>query len=120
MPRGPDKASECGDDRWRNTRLRRAVFLSPLRLNWHRREQKALWWEYFRLSDLNAEDLLDERAGLADLTFVHVNGGTAKAPIHRYSFPPQETEMRGGEDLRNLGGAENQSGHCRRPMRSSR
>ena len=73
-------------------------------LDWHRREQKALWWEYFRLSDLTAEDLLDERAGLAGLTFVGVNGGTAKAPIHRYSFPSQETEMRGGEDLRNLGG----------------
>ena len=72
-------------------------------LDWHRREQKALWWECFRLSDLGAEDLLDERAGLSGLTFVGVNGGTAKAPIHRYSFPPQETEMRGGEDLRNLG-----------------
>ena len=24
--------SGCGDDRWRNTRLRRAVFVSPLRL----------------------------------------------------------------------------------------
>ncbi|MCJ8205393.1 TM0106 family RecB-like putative nuclease [Pseudomonas sp. RGM2987] len=73
-------------------------------LDWHRREQKALWWEYFRLSDLMAEDLLDERAGLSGLTFVGVNGGTAKAPIHRYSFPPQETEMRGSEDLHTLGG----------------
>jgi uncharacterized protein len=73
-------------------------------LDWHRREQKALWWEYFRLSDLSAEDLLDERAGLANLTFVGPNGGTAKAPIHRYSFPAQETEMRGDEDLRCLGG----------------
>ncbi|MFO3664511.1 DEAD/DEAH box helicase, partial [Pseudomonas amygdali] len=27
-----------------------------------------------------------------------------KAPIHRYSFPPQETEMRGSEDLHTLGG----------------
>ena len=74
-------------------------------LDWHRREQKALWWEYFRLSDLTAEDLLEERAGLSGLTFIGVTGGTAKAPIHRYSFPPQETEMRGGEDLHNLGGA---------------
>src|ERR1022692_953731 len=49
-------------------------------LDWHRREQKALWWEYFRLSDLTAEDLLDERAGLSGLAFVGVNGGTAKAP----------------------------------------
>ena len=74
-------------------------------LDWHRREQKALWWEYFRLSDLGAEDLLEERAGLSGLSFISVAGGTAKAPIHRYSFPPQETEMRGGEDLHNLGGA---------------
>ncbi len=61
--------------------------------------------EYFRLSDFGAEDLLGERAGLSGLTFIGVIGGTAKAPVHRYSFPPQETEMRGDEDLRNLGGA---------------
>lgn len=74
-------------------------------LDWHRREQKALWWEYFRLSDLTAEDLLEERAGLSGLSFIGATGGTAKAPIHRYSFPPQETELRGGESLRNMGGA---------------
>jgi predicted RecB family nuclease len=74
-------------------------------LDWHRREQKALWWEYFRLSDLGAEDLLEERAGLSGLTYVGPTGGTAKAPIHRYNFVAQETELRGGEDLRNLGGA---------------
>jgi hypothetical protein len=32
-------------------------------------------------------------------------GGTTRAPIHRYQFAPQGTELRGGEDLRNLGGA---------------
>jgi uncharacterized protein len=31
-------------------------------------------------------------------------GGTARAPVHRYRFPPQETELRGGEKLRNCGG----------------
>lgn len=74
-------------------------------LDWHRREEKAVWWEYFRLADLSAEDLLEERAGLSDLVFVDTVGGTAKAPIHRYRFPPQETEIRGGEELRSLGGA---------------
>lgn len=73
-------------------------------LDWHRREDKSVWWELYRLSDLSAEDLLDERAGLSNLTFVGDVGGTAKAPIHRYRFQPQETELRGGEDLRNLGG----------------
>src|SRR5262249_39624708 len=28
-----------------------------------------------------------------------------RAPIHRYRFPPQEAEIRGGEDLCNVGGA---------------
>ncbi|HHB9433720.1 TPA: TM0106 family RecB-like putative nuclease [Stenotrophomonas maltophilia] len=74
-------------------------------LGFHRREQKAVWWEYFRLSALAADDLVDERAGLSGLTFVGPQGGTAKAPIHRYAFQPQETEMRGSEDLHNLGGA---------------
>ena len=73
-------------------------------LDWHRREEKALWWEHFRLAALAADDLLDERPGLAGLDYVGAFGGTAKAPIHRYSFPPQETELRGGEDLRNCGG----------------
>jgi uncharacterized protein len=31
-------------------------------------------------------------------------GGTAKAPIHRYRFPSQDTDLRGDEDLRCLGG----------------
>lgn len=74
-------------------------------LDWHRREEKAIWWEYFRLSDLSAEDLLEERAALSGLTFVETVGGTAKAPIHRYSFPAQDAELRGDEDLRSLGGA---------------
>jgi uncharacterized protein len=31
---------------------------------------------------------------------VGVVGGTTAAPIHRYKFLPQETELRGGEELR--------------------
>jgi predicted RecB family nuclease len=73
-------------------------------LDWHRREEKAVWWEYFRLAALSAEDLLDERAGLSGLSFAGNAGGTAKAPIHRYRFVPQETELRGCEDLRHVGG----------------
>lgn len=74
-------------------------------LDWHRREQKAIWWEYFRLASLSQEDLFDEKAGLSGLTFVEAAGGTAKAPIHRYSFLPQETNLRGGEALHHTGGA---------------
>lgn len=74
-------------------------------LDWHRRELKSAWWEYFRLAALPAEDLLDERCALSGLIFAGVAGGTAKAPVHRYRFPPQEVELRGGESLRAAGGA---------------
>jgi predicted RecB family nuclease len=74
-------------------------------LDWHRREDKAAWWEYFRLSDLSVGDLLEERSALSGLVFVEAVGGTDKAPVHRYRFPPQEADIRGREDLRSLGGA---------------
>ncbi|QNP41617.1 TM0106 family RecB-like putative nuclease [Lysobacter solisilvae (ex Woo and Kim 2020)] len=73
-------------------------------LDFHRREHKAVWWEHYRLAALTADELLDERAGVSGLSFDSAQGGTAKAPIHRYTFPPQEGEVRSGDDLRNLGG----------------
>jgi uncharacterized protein len=73
-------------------------------LDWHGREKKAVWWEYFRLRDLSAEDLLHERAGLADITFLQQVGGTAKAPVHRYRFALQDTDVRAEDDLRSIGG----------------
>ena len=95
VPADPEERDEDQQARWLLANI----------LDWHRREDKAVWWEYFRLADLSAEDLLDEGAGLSGLAFQGNAGGTAKAPVHRYSFAPQETELRGGEDLRNLGGA---------------
>jgi predicted RecB family nuclease len=74
-------------------------------LDFHRREQKSLWWEHFRLADLDADELLHERAALSGLQFEDRVGGTDKAPVHRYRFGPQDAELRGGEDLRSLGGA---------------
>jgi predicted RecB family nuclease len=81
-----------------------AKWLLAYILDWHRREDKAAWWEYFRLCDLSVEDLLEERAALSGLTFVGAVGGTDKAPIHRCRFPPQDTDLRGDEDLRSVGG----------------
>jgi predicted RecB family nuclease len=74
-------------------------------LDFHRREDKANWWEYFRLADLDAEELVEEKSGLSGLTLQATVGGTAKCPIHRYVFPPQETDLRPGKKLRNQGGA---------------
>ena len=42
---------------------------------------------------------------ISGLKYVDTVGGTMRAPIHRYKFPAQETELRGDEDLRSVGGA---------------
>jgi predicted RecB family nuclease len=63
-------------------------------LDWHRRESKADWWEYFRLKDLTDEDLLDERSALSGLRFLERLGVQRKIPTDRYSFEKQETDIR--------------------------
>jgi uncharacterized protein len=96
IPADPTERSAAQQGKW----------LLANMLDWHRRELKAVWWEYFRLADLTADELLDERAAVSGLSFVGNVGGTAKAPIHRYAFPPQETELRGEEKLKGRGGAD--------------
>ena len=72
-------------------------------LEWHRREDKALWWEYFRLIALSEEELLDERVAIAGLEFVERVGMIKKSVVDRYQFPPQETEIRVGNKPKRLG-----------------
>jgi hypothetical protein len=68
-------------------------------IDWHHREEKAGWWEFFRLRELPEEDLLDEPKAIAGL--VHVaeigpvlskTGKPTGSIIHRYRFPPQQVE----------------------------
>jgi uncharacterized protein len=78
-----------------------ATWLLAHLLAWHRREEKAPWWEYFRLMGCTEEELLDEPHALARLELVErVSNG--KTPVDRYRFPVQEVDIREGEALRLL------------------
>ena len=79
------------------TKEQQARWLMAHLLEWHRREDKAAWWEYFRLRDLPLEDYETERSALAGLVFVETDGGTRTRPVHRYSFPPQDHDIRKGD-----------------------
>jgi predicted RecB family nuclease len=68
-------------------------------LDWHRRESKAPWFEFFRLRDLADGELIDEKAAVAGLTLVGRVGGTPRNPVDRYSYPTQETDVRDGDAL---------------------
>ncbi|MEW8693435.1 MAG: TM0106 family RecB-like putative nuclease, partial [Candidatus Thiodiazotropha endolucinida] len=74
-------------------------------LGWHRRENKAVWWEHFRLAELTADELINERAALSRLTLLGTIDKTKTGiPTHRYRFEQQDTDLRGDEDLRAVGG----------------
>jgi len=63
-------------------------------LEWHRREDKVDWWEYFRLNEMAEDELLDEPAGIAGLVFERRLGTTKRGVVvDRYWFPPQDTEF---------------------------
>jgi predicted RecB family nuclease len=68
-------------------------------LDWHRRENKASWWEGYRLKELDDNELIEERAGLAGLRFVKHLAIDRKIPTDRYSFEKQETEVRCEKDV---------------------
>jgi hypothetical protein len=67
-------------------------------MEFHRREEKAGWWEYFRLLELGQDDYQGERRAAIGLEFItELQAG--RAPLHRYHFPIQELDARSGDDL---------------------
>lgn len=91
-------------DRAQRNEEQQARWLLAHMLDWHRREDKAPWWEFFRLCELTDDELLDEKLAIAGLRLLERVGGTAKCPIDSYSYPPQDTEVRKGGSLRLLAG----------------
>ena len=87
------------------TREQQARWVLAYLLDWHRREDKATWWEHFRLAALTSDELEDERASISGLVLVGtVDQSKTGIPTHRYRFPQQDTDLRGEEDLRAAGG----------------
>jgi uncharacterized protein len=93
------------DDRSKRSDAEQAQWLLAHMLEFHRREDKSTWWEYFRLRSLSDEELLEERSAISGLEFVRsVDGGTERCPIHRYRFPAQETQARRDDNLETANG----------------
>ena len=67
-------------------------------LNWHRREEKSLWWRYFYLvNELTDEERREESDALGELTFERSWRDPAprsRSTIYRFRFPPQDHSIR--------------------------
>jgi uncharacterized protein len=73
-------------------------------LDYHRREGKANWWEYFRLRDLPDDDLYDEKSGIAGLAHTtRAFEGRSRLPTDAYTYPDQETDVRADDEVHHAG-----------------
>jgi uncharacterized protein len=63
-------------------------------LEFHRREEKSAYWEYFRVLELPPADRLEDRGAIAGLTYVGEVARVKQSIVHRYEFPEQEHSLR--------------------------
>ena len=93
----PDDGDDWSEDH-------QARWLLAHQLEYFRREDRCVWWEFFRLHDTDSETLFDERKAVTGLAYQRECGGTVRCPVHRYSFPAQETTLGPGDELHEVGG----------------
>ncbi|MDR7456479.1 MAG: TM0106 family RecB-like putative nuclease [Armatimonadota bacterium] len=90
VPADPTNRTEEQQGRWLLAQL----------LSWHRREEKATWWEFFRLMGLNADQLVEESHPIGGLEPVGPVGAPAGRggthQVWRYRYPDQDHDIRAG------------------------
>ena len=91
---GTRLVSDCPPDESEARQLLRYL------LDYHRREDKSAWWEFFHLCGLDAEQLFEERTTLGGLTFEAEIGPEKQSVLHRYRFPPQDHGIDVGTSVR--------------------
>ena len=73
-------------------------------LDWYRREEKSFWWEFFRIMELEPDELLDEKTALTYLSYTGHREDYKRSIIDTYVFPNQECELKIGTDIRDENG----------------
>jgi uncharacterized protein len=79
----PEKERDWTGSQW-------ATWLLAQMLEYHRREDKSTWWEYFRHCDLSPDEMLEDAGALGGLQYVGPVERIKRSIVHRYSFPPQD------------------------------
>ena len=66
-------------------------------VGWHRREARPAWWEFFRYTDLELQELIDDTTAIGGLAGPEQVGAIAKSKVWRYPFPPQDCKIAMGK-----------------------
>jgi hypothetical protein len=63
-------------------------------LEFHRREEKSGYWEFYRALELPPADRLEDRSVIDGLVYVGEAGTVKRSTLHRYEFPEQDHTLR--------------------------
>ncbi len=84
-------------DRTRATVDQRNRWLLAQLLDWHGRDAKPEWWNFYRLNELGVDDLIESSEGLGGLVFeADLEEVGRGARVRRYRFTPQDHRIRVG------------------------
>ena len=75
-------------------------------LEFHRREDKSTWWEFFHRCGFTEEEHVESRATLGALAYNGAVEEVKKSVVHRYRFPEQTHEIAIGDSPKNPDTAE--------------
>ena len=102
------------EEREERTAEQHIRWLAAHLLEWHRREDKSAWWDYFRLRELSVDELVEETKPLAGLEYVgdRRDGEDVRPPP--VPVPAAGASAGGGEAGRRSRDAEKNAQPCRR------
>jgi predicted RecB family nuclease len=67
-----------------------ALWLLAQLLDWHRREARSQWWDYFRRHKLTDEELVADSEAIGSLRYDGEVGQVRRSVVHRYRFDPTQ------------------------------
>jgi uncharacterized protein len=78
----------------------RSRWLLAQLLDWHGRDQKPEWWNFYRLNELGVDDLVESSEGLGGLRFeADLEERGRGGRVRRYRFTPQDHRIRVGRPV---------------------
>ncbi|MDQ3890384.1 MAG: TM0106 family RecB-like putative nuclease [Actinomycetota bacterium] len=83
------RGAEEGDERWLAAQL----------LDYHRREAKPGWWDFFRRLKLTPAELLEDAESIGELEPAGEATPWRKSLLHAFTFPPQQHKLAAGADV---------------------
>jgi predicted RecB family nuclease len=66
-------------------------------VQWHRREARPGWWEFFSRGDLEDEQLVEDRTAVGGLAAPVEIGAEKRSKLYGWAFPPQDAKLSAGK-----------------------